>query len=217
MALIENETFRSQVIEVDGKDFDKCGFFNCTLVYRGGKPPTFTRCSFRAGKVQIEGQAARTTKYLERLNTSGLSSAVDAVIDRIETGGFGFSSRPKPPPRMYTGDHYGRLGQYAVVMAGVVFVIMAFFWFGNITAPYNQLDERDDVQPFSAEYPLSAMPALPDELADFYDGLREAQVEQISTYQWIDESAGTVQIPVEDAIQMLLDEQNMAVASAGGD
>jgi len=205
MATFEKATFTDQTIEVDGNLYEDCKFNNCTLVYRGGDVPQFYDCKFKGGDVKLEGGATRTAEYLSRLNRAGLSLGVENVISRVKGGQIPNRMRPPGPDAVNVGKHYGRLAAYIGVLLFVAFVIMGFFWFAYLTNPNTTLADSEDVRPLSEQIPLDIMPALPDNLAEAYDSIYAEQYDQLASYAWINQDAGVAQIPVDDAIALILE------------
>lgn len=206
MTTFLNERFTNQVMTVDGHDYTGCSFVGCTLVFEGGKPPVFTNCTFEAIKVQLKGTAAQTTNYLNVLYRSGLPQNVETVLSAVESGAPFRPVRPAPPPAINTGNHYGRLALYAVAFGLVFLWLFGMYLYGYIIGPNNAL-LNNPTEPLTSEVNFNQIPALPDTLAAEYDALKAAQLEQISTFGWIDQAAGIGRIPVEDAYQVLIAQQ----------
>lgn len=211
MATFRNETFSDQEIVVDGNLYESCGFFDCTLIYQGGEPPDFLRCSFQGGKVQMEGTASRTARYLNVLYAAGLAQPVEGVIKRVQTGMIPQAQRPIPCDAVNTGRHYGRLALYSAVGIIMTIFIGWLLIYGLFRYPDLVVLDDEDTRPLSAELPLELMPRLPDQLADAYDGLNADQTDQLSGYAWVDEDQQIARIPVDDAISILIE-----TSTAGG-
>jgi len=65
---IKNQVFRSATVNVDGKRFLDCQFFDCILSYKGGEYG-WERTYFHPGCVwKFDGCALRTVGLLKSLN-----------------------------------------------------------------------------------------------------------------------------------------------------
>ncbi|MBD9528661.1 hypothetical protein IB235_17735 [Paracoccus sp. PAR01] len=84
--VIENQTFRNETIEIDGIAFSMCTFENCTLVFRGGKPPGIMGCRFNDCFWSFGGPAANTMSFLTGLARGGMQSVVENTFANIMTG-----------------------------------------------------------------------------------------------------------------------------------
>lgn len=83
MTRVVNQSFGSEVVSVDGKQFVSCTFDNSTLLYAGGDLPSFSGCRFSAVSLQFEDSAVNTIKFLSGLREGGFSQAVDKIIQSI--------------------------------------------------------------------------------------------------------------------------------------
>jgi len=218
MATFTKETFRNQNVVVDGNEYIDCNFVNCTLVHRGTAAPDFIRCAFTGGKIQLEGDASRTTRYLGRLYAAGAVDSVEAVLTRMRKGLLPFTQKPAPCDPVAVGQNWGRLGAYSAVLIGVMLLYLFFFSYAGLTEPRNALDETNPAAPLRSQIPLELMPALPDSLAMEYDALRANQLEELTTFGWVDQEAGAAHIPIEAAFELLIAQQgDSSVAQAQGD
>lgn len=83
MERIENQTFRNEVVSVDGKRFVACVFDSCTLLYAGGDVPVFSQCRFIEVSLQFTDSAVDTIKFLSGLREGVFTQAVDKIIQGI--------------------------------------------------------------------------------------------------------------------------------------
>jgi hypothetical protein len=82
---VENQTFQDDAILVDGNQYRNCVFIDTTLIYEGGKLPTFVNCQFRGVDLQFAESAANTLKFLSGLNKGGFQAAVDAILKGVRS------------------------------------------------------------------------------------------------------------------------------------
>jgi len=213
MTTFKNETFRNQEVVVDGNEYIDCNFVNCTLIHRGTASPDFIRCSFTSGRVQLEGDASRTTRYLSSLYAAGAGDSVEGVLKRMNKGLLPFTQRPAPCDPVATGNNNGRLAMYSAVMVAVTLFILFFFSWAGLTEPRNALDETSPAAPLRSQIPLELMPSLPAELAAEYDALRDGQLDELTSFDWVDQEAGTARIPIENAFTLLIEQQAASTAA----
>lgn len=206
MATFRNERFTNQEIRTDGNRYEACVFSDCILVYTGGTMPSFVGCTFRQVRIQLDGAAFNTTRYLNILYNAGLTVATDKVLDGLQSGTLALPQRPSPPPSQYLGNNYGRLGLYSVILVVVTVLLGTALWYGYLAYPQSVLAESDVVRPLVETPLLRNMPVLPDALAETYDALNAQQIELITTYEIIDSETGAVRIPVDTAMDLLAEE-----------
>ncbi len=199
MAMIEKQTFKNQEVVLDGNTYTACTFDNATLVFQGGDAPSFNKCTFRNIKVQLKGQAAATTGYLGVLYRSGLPDEVEDVLDKIEAGVPLLPDKPDPPPAVNTGSNYARLGLLAVPFIVATVWFLGIWAYGRIIGPLNTLEDGNFLQ---TEVSFDLIPVLPESLAESYDLISEAQLEQINTFGTSED--GTSTIPVEEAFDRVI-------------
>lgn len=202
MASYERQRFTNQEIQVDGNAFSACEFDNCVLVFEGGAVPSFTNCTFRNIKIQLVGAAAKTTSYLSNLYESGLPEEVETVLHNAEAGVPLMPDRPNPPPAANMGTNIGRLIVGVGVSGGIIAWVFIMYLTGWVTIPMERLEAGE---PLIYEVDFALIPRLPDSLAEQYDLLRDNQLEQLTVYEWADESANLARIPVEEAFTILLE------------
>lgn len=214
METVQKQTFKNQEVVVDNKRYEDCTFSNCKLVYQGGALPVFARCEFPGTGIQLDGPAQQTVKYLRTAYKAGMWSNVDSVLNQLKQGKLANRAKPSPPPPEYTGTNWTFLAVAQALLIGFTILLIAAIWNGNVDAPRGVLE--NDNQPLVEDFPLNAMPALPDSLAEAYDLETMNQVAQTESYTWVDEESGVVAIPVEDAFAILL-EEGLAPAEAAPD
>jgi hypothetical protein len=107
------------------------------------------------------------------------------------------------------GQNYDGLFRWVLGLVSVAVLLAVAYWYGYVLYPRFQVldDPGPDVQPLQSEIPLDVMPVLPDSLAQEYDTLTANQLERISTFRQLE--GGTVAIPIEDAIQVILEEDQL--------
>lgn len=212
MAKFENEIYNNETLEVDGNRYERCTFNSCRLVYQGGDLPVFVGCTFVKTGLQLQDSAAQTVKYLNNLYKAGQSATVERVLEGIQYGTLARTQRPLPPPAVNTGTNFGQLGIVHAIALGVVILFVAAMYYGNLAGPAWAVVEGA-TEPITEQFPLDAMPALPDVLAESYDQLRTDQLTLISGYSWADEEAQVARIPIEDAFDLVL-TQGLPVPAA---
>lgn len=202
MTTFQNKTFTSEDIAVDNNRYDDCTFDSCTLIFEGGTPPVFNRCTFQAIKIQLKGSAAQTTAYLNSLADT-LPADVETVLDEVRSGLFLLPAKPGDYDKVITGEHTGRLVFYAAAITLAFLWLFGIYVYGSITQPTNTLAENE---PLITEISFDLIPALPDTLGEAYDLLRDEQIANIEGFRWIDREAGIASIPVEDAYDILIEQ-----------
>ena len=75
--------YNHQTVVLDGEVFSGCEFDACRLVYSGGEPPQFERCSFTNCEWKFEGPAAQTLSCLKLMWGAGAKPAVQTLIKEI--------------------------------------------------------------------------------------------------------------------------------------
>lgn len=113
----------------------------------------------------------------------------------------GMPDRPEPPPAENVGKNHRRfilLG--ALTFSGVAW-IFGLYLYSFIFGPTDVLDRGDYLR---TEVNFNLIPALPDNLAEAYDLLREEQLANIED-MGMSASMGMAIIPIDDAIDFLLE------------
>ena len=212
MSTFRNERFTNLDVVVDGNSYERCVFVNCTLIYQGGLLPGFVRCKFQKTQVRLEGAALKTTQYLAKLQSAGLTVATEKVMGAILKGSLPLSQRPAPPPLLNTGQNYGRLAVYAASWLLATVLLIAGLWYGMIVHPENVVLEATPARPLIKTALYDAMPALPAELAASYDQINGDQRALRDSYGWVDEANGIAHIPVNEAMSLALEQGLFAQA-----
>ena len=202
MSIIQNQVFTEQAIEVDGNRYEGCLFSNCRLVYNGGDLPTFLDCEFQGVTIQLEDGAFQTVQYLKGLYPH-ITSSVEETLEVVEFG------KPKEVEiidrelALATGTNYGQMAYLSLIAIVITILLIVGLWYGMVIAPQDTLENNE---PLSYEIPVEVMPALPAELGDEYDAMRVEQKARLNTYSWVDEENGIGTIPLEDALNLVLEE-----------
>ena len=87
-------SYENDIVELDGNDYDHCDFRHCVLVYRGGSPPRFARCSFMQSSFRFDDAAGKTLSFLTSLYHGGFKEYVEQTFAKIGTDR---RRRPRPP------------------------------------------------------------------------------------------------------------------------
>ena len=66
----ENQTFKSQAVELDFNQFVRCHFENCNIVVRGLSQLSYMECTFDACNFHFDGPAALVIGILRDLHAS---------------------------------------------------------------------------------------------------------------------------------------------------
>jgi hypothetical protein len=83
------KTFKGETVTLDGNTFHQCTFENCELIYKGGKPPAMSGCSFNTPRFKFEGPAADTLAFFAAMYHGGLQVVVDDTFKQIRAGTYG--------------------------------------------------------------------------------------------------------------------------------
>ena len=70
MAVVD-KTFEGKTFVIDNREFVRCQFTRCKLIYRGAKPPSFQGCNFWGTQFSFEGPAGNTLAFLQSLSDPG--------------------------------------------------------------------------------------------------------------------------------------------------
>jgi len=71
MDQVIEKTFSGGNENLDGKNYQRCTFTNCTLIYAGGQLPVMETCRFDGCRWQFDGAANRTLEFLGGLCRMG--------------------------------------------------------------------------------------------------------------------------------------------------
>ncbi len=121
------------------------------------------------------------------------------------------SRRPSPPDNERLGVNFGWLSLWSFALLGLMSIVLAVFWYGYVFYPFERLEEFP-TEPLREQVPLSIMPALPESLTVFYDGLNDEQRELLDGFGAANVEANTVRVPLEMAIDMMLENDGFPVA-----
>ncbi|MGF1507640.1 MAG: hypothetical protein ACFB51_21310 [Anaerolineae bacterium] len=113
------------------------------------------------------------------------------------------------------GRNYRQLLIWIIVLVGGTALLLIAQWYGYVIFPRDQALSNPPYEPLVEEIPLEVMPVLPDTLAQEYDDLEAAQAARLDQYTVVDEGQGIVTIPLDEAIDLLL-EQGLPVRSETG-
>jgi hypothetical protein len=67
MALISGTNFSNVRVELDGKQFERCTFDHCAIVYKASSPYKLNGCTFDDCSFHFEGAAALTIRFMTDL------------------------------------------------------------------------------------------------------------------------------------------------------
>ncbi|MEM9733394.1 MAG: hypothetical protein AAF903_07895 [Pseudomonadota bacterium] len=84
----EGKTFRGGQIRVDGRQFIKCTFTDCQMVYEGGLPPALVGCYFTNCQWAFGGSAIHTLGFLSGLYAGGFDDLVENTFRGVRKGQF---------------------------------------------------------------------------------------------------------------------------------
>ena len=82
MSAVDRE-FANQRVVMDGEEFVRCRFTNCTFVYSGGPPPKFDGCVIDNPKFTFEGAAQNTLGVLAGLYHGGFKTMIEGTFQSI--------------------------------------------------------------------------------------------------------------------------------------
>jgi len=83
MEKVENQTYGSEQVMVDGKAFTGCTFTNTVFVYAAGEAPTFADCTFHNVSLAFEGAADNTLQFLAGLYEGGFTRSIETIFESI--------------------------------------------------------------------------------------------------------------------------------------
>lgn len=73
---IEHRTFTNESIVLDGKAFNNCKFYRCTLIVYGEKPSQILNCELIEPIFALEGYAANTAGFFTELYSDSSSQYI---------------------------------------------------------------------------------------------------------------------------------------------
>lgn len=112
------------------------------------------------------------------------------------------------------GIQYSGIGWFTVVLAVTTLVCMGLMW-GMFELMANRAAALDAPRPAVAR-PVGTMPAQPNLLLDEpmnLEQFRASETLRLTTYGWIDENGGRVRLPIDRAMDLLL-ERGLPVRGA---
>jgi hypothetical protein len=101
----QNSTFKNERVELSGSHFHGCRFENCSMVYRGDRPPTFEDNEFYDSVFVFTDAAVRTMYFLSNMCRAGQGGeeVVEKTFEDIRLGNFhGHEVATEIP---HTADH----------------------------------------------------------------------------------------------------------------
>ena len=82
----EGETFVRERIVIDGKNFYKCRFRQCLLLFGASARTNFGDCDFEENtQIVLNDHAILTLAFLHQLYLGGMKDYVEKVFDRVRT------------------------------------------------------------------------------------------------------------------------------------
>jgi hypothetical protein len=75
-----DKIYQHMRIRIDGKEFYRCEFYNCVMVYGGGELPAFAHCRFTDTIFEFVG-ASRNTVLLMRAMYQGMGESGQTLIE----------------------------------------------------------------------------------------------------------------------------------------
>jgi hypothetical protein len=82
MALISGNNFSDLRVELDGKQFERCTFDRCAIVYKASSPYKLNDCTFSDCSFHFEGAAALTIRFMTDLYPIA-PQLIEGTFDRI--------------------------------------------------------------------------------------------------------------------------------------
>lgn len=88
MASYEDQTFTNAQVRIDGNQFLRCRFENCTIEYRGERLLQLNDCHFAGCRWFFNGPAGETLRFLGALyadGDAGLKKMVEETLANVTT------------------------------------------------------------------------------------------------------------------------------------
>lgn len=123
------------------------------------------------------------------------------------------NERVVPPNSEALGVNFGTLSMWSAFLLLLFAVTFAVFFYGYWISPFERLEEFP-TEPLRQQVPIEIMPALPDELTVFYDGLNDEQRDVLQNFGAGAVQEGNVRIPLDTAIDLMLENDLFPVAAA---
>ncbi|MGY9050177.1 hypothetical protein P775_28555 [Puniceibacterium antarcticum] len=80
--MAEQKVIKSEVVELDYKKFENLTFENCTLVFKGGRPPELTDVTISECEFVFEGSAMNTVQMMQLIAHGGDGAlVVNGMLD----------------------------------------------------------------------------------------------------------------------------------------
>ena len=116
------------------------------------------------------------------------------------------ADRPQPSPGYEVQDIKTRpLIWLAASVAGGAAVVHLALWLYLHTLRQEQQRAEQNVSPLANLRPLPPAPRLQEAPAEDYQRLREAEETVLNTYGWVDRDKGVVRLPIERAMELLIE------------
>src|SRR4051794_29040113 len=80
--VVYKETFRNQILRIDGKRFEQCYFEKCLLEYGGIEEVSFANCTLRDVDWSFVGPASNTINFLSSLH-NGFGELGRQVVEQL--------------------------------------------------------------------------------------------------------------------------------------
>lgn len=85
MALISGSRFNNARVQLDGKQFERCTFDRCAIVYKATSPYNLNGCTFNDCSFHFEGAAALTVLFMTDLYPIA-PQLIEGTFDKIRLG-----------------------------------------------------------------------------------------------------------------------------------
>lgn len=82
------ETFRGEVVQLDGRRFESCSFVECEMRYSGGDAPALVGCSFGKCTWSFSAEAANTLAFLSGMYNGGMDALVESTFQSVKDSSF---------------------------------------------------------------------------------------------------------------------------------
>lgn len=82
------ETFRGEVIQLDGRQFENCIFVECEMRYSGGDAPALVGCNFGQCTWSFSAEAANTLAFLAGMYNGGMDTLVESTFQSVKDSSF---------------------------------------------------------------------------------------------------------------------------------
>lgn len=85
MAKNSQQTYKDQIVILDGNEFDRCVFENCTLEYQGVKPVSLVGSTMNNCQWSFKGPAANAVQFMSAMYNSGGQGAmlIESTFNQI--------------------------------------------------------------------------------------------------------------------------------------